>query len=131
VEDGFLGLGFTIQKSGASASVIEFVSCPGFFAYVPYFPRLDDINMISVSGCRQWWEHAGYVRFTTTNTDATYFWIQSPPDRLCDAVLCDTTVVDAIPGGDAQWGGVPRINCVYTWDNVELTTWSKIKTLFR
>jgi hypothetical protein len=133
VPDGFRGVPYGQTTSGAAVIFLSAVACNQFLKSPSTAGEPAAIGFSSTGPCHLWHRHPGYTKYLTTNVDPTYFQIVNNADLAHNYVLdCDynyqtgTTV-----GGQAQWGGTQDIVCEGDPTNVELTTWGKIKGLYR
>jgi hypothetical protein len=134
VENGFLGVAYGLQITGPYQAYLGETGCPGFNRGAG--GAQVSIYFGSTQGCRQWHEHPGYSKvLANTDLGATYFDIINNADVghhkvvNCDTEYDEGTVVAA--NGRAQWGGDQTVTCMGDPTDVELTTWSKIKGLYR
>lgn len=130
---GYVGVGFGIVTSGEAVVFLGWTACPGFLAGPSFAGEPAACLATSAWGCREWWEHLGYLTYVnmSTATGATYFDIvASADDATYDVINCANSYdTNTSIGGGAQWGGTQTVTCSST--PVGETTWGKIKSLFR
>jgi len=133
---GYFGVRYGIVVSGEPVMFIDAEACPGFVMGPSIAGAPAAMQFASLGTCYDWQFHAGYVRWinNSTRTGATYFNIVANADEgdyrvlNCDYVWDETTAL----GHGAQWGGTKNITCCEDGPTaVELTTWGKIKGLYR
>jgi hypothetical protein len=133
---GYKGVECGIETRGEDVTFIGAGTCPGFVMGPSGAGPPAAIAFLSTGPCYDWQFHAGYTIWQnqSTRTGATYFDIVANADYGdyyvldCDYVLDDTTAV----GHGAQWGGTKNIACCENGPTaVEVTTWGKIKGLYR
>lgn len=135
VENGYLGIPYGLVQSGApTQAYLGEVACTGFNRGAGVGPG--SIYFGSTTGCRQWNEHPGYSKvLASADMGATYFDIGPNGDVGHNKVVnCDTAYDEGTTIGTpstAQWGGTQTVVCAGDPTDVELTTWSKIKGLYR
>ena len=132
---GFLGLPFGVVVSGEAMTYVSTNACPGFMKGPSTAGEPAAIVISSTSGCHDWYDHIGYLIYLnmSTRTGASYFDIVASADVGHHKVInCQNTYDEnTVIGGGGQYGGVQTIVC-YGWPtNVEVTTWGKIKGLYR
>jgi hypothetical protein len=131
---GYKGVEYGIETRGEDVTFIGAGNCPGFMMGPGTPPAA--ILFLSTGPCYDWQFHAGYACWLnpSSGTGATYFDIVANADYGdyyvldCDDVLDKTT--ERVHG--AQWGGTKNIACCEAGPTaVELTTWGKVKGLYR
>ena len=125
VPNGFLGLAFGIQASGAGVTFLGTVACPDFLKGPSSAGEPAAIIISSKGECHQWQDHIGYLRYLTMNTCTTWFDVVASADLghhkviNCDIEYDEGTTVAC----RAQWGSEPS--------DVEATTWGGIKAAYK
>ncbi|KPJ60362.1 MAG: hypothetical protein AMJ46_07275 [Latescibacteria bacterium DG_63] len=136
MNEGFLGLSFGIEASGAPVSFTEFVPCPGFAVGPSQAGIPEAIIVSSTTGCRHSREAVGYAKYVRSDNGATYFDIV-PNSELAhsNVINCEVQYEEAAvfrhAGHTAQWGGEQSVSCPYAWPCIETGFWFKILLLFR
>ena len=130
---GYSTVGYSLVQSGEPVSFLSSTACAGFA--VGYGTPPNDISFSATSACHDWYDHPGYLRYFNEfeNTGATYFDIGIyHPESGIKQVNCQGDYdPDPVVGGRAQWGGTKSIVCANDPTAVDLTTWGKIKGLYR
>jgi len=131
---GWVTLSLGIVRTGAPATVLGLGICPGFLQGPGTVPAA--ILFTATTACHDWYDHGAYMKYmATSSTLASFFDITTNAD---DGILLlkNCQAIDEIPpqlviGGRAQWGGTKSITCTTGQTAVDLTTWGKIKGLYR
>ena len=133
VPNGFLGVPYGVAVTGQDVIFMGVYPCPGFCLGPGTTPGSVYFN--SIDGCRQWWEHPGYLAYFTMSStpSATWFDIVSNEDLGHYWVLnCDKEYdINTLIGCSAQWGGPQTIICGDARTAAGETTWGTIKGLYR
>jgi hypothetical protein len=136
MEDGFTGLSFGIEASGASVSLVDFIPCPDFMVGPSLAGIPDAVLVLSAAGCRDSKETIGYFKYLCSDTDATYFNVIPNSDLgHCSIMNCrgkyEETLVINHPENGAQWGGEQTLSCSFAWSCLDTGFWARIFTLVR
>jgi hypothetical protein len=134
---GFIAVYFGMEASGVELpDFISVNACPGWLKAPSTAGEPMATGFASIGGiCRDWTYHPGYVLWNDTwgsvPTNATYFDIVNSADLLHHNISnCLNEYDPTTIGGRAQWGADKTIQCEGS-TAVELTTWGKIKGLYR
>lgn len=133
VPNGFLGIPLGIDYTGPAADFLSATACPGFLMG-PSTAGMPAAMISSSTGeCHTWDHHPLYTRWFDSLGGTDYFDIVASADLGHYKVInCDTEYDEnTLIGGRAQWGGVQDITCGEGETAIELTTWGKIKGLYR
>jgi len=131
---GWVTLSIGIVRTGAPVTVMGLGVCPNFLQGPGTVPAA--ILFTATTACHDWYDHGAYMKYmATSNTAASFFDITTNAD---DGILLlkNCQAIDEIPpqlviGGRAQWGGTKSVICALDPTSVDLTTWGKIKGLYR
>jgi hypothetical protein len=131
---GWVTISCGITRTGATATVLGLSVCPVFLQGPGTVPAA--ILYTATTQCHDWYDHGAYMKYmNTTSTAASYFDITTNAD---DGILLlkNCQAIDEIPpqllvGGRAQWGGTKSVTCAAGETGIDLTTWGKIKGLYR
>ena len=133
---GYLGVRYGILVSGEPVTFSAANACPGFVMGPSVAGPPTAMLFLSTLECCDWQFHAGYACWmnNSTLTGATYFSIVANADagdyrvQDCNGVWDEATAI----GHGAQWGGTQIITCAVAGPTaVELTTWGKVKAIYR
>jgi len=129
---GYVQVSTGITRSGAPATFLGFSACPNFLAG-PSAPPLD-ILFSATTACHDWRDHPCYGKWmSTSSVVASFFDITGNVNNgmITNLINCQLgTEIPAI-GGRGQWGGTQTIECPFGPTAVDVTTWGKIKGLYR
>jgi hypothetical protein len=131
---GFDGVSYGLATSGEWDVDVECVSvtpCTGFGVGPGLCPSA--IVFAASDACHDWWDHPGYVRVGSLNaTPVTFSIVQNSQELALSVINCQGGLdVGRVVGGGAQWGGTKTIVCATDPTSVDLTTWGRIKGLYR
>jgi hypothetical protein len=131
---GWVTLSCGVARTGATANFLGLGICPNFLQGPGVPPAA--VLYTATTQCHDWYDHGGYMKYmATTNVTATYFDITTNADDDI-LLLKDCQGGNDIPpvlgiGGRAQWGGAKSVTCAAGYTTTDLTTWGKIKGLYR
>lgn len=134
---GYLGVPFGVQQVAANLTTfMSWNACPGFLKGPSGAGEPAACLASSFSGCHDWWDHLGYVIYlnmSTKTTDARFNVVASADVAHYKVINCANLYDNNTQiGGGAQWGPTQTIVCPLAGPtSVELTTWGKIKGLYR
>ena len=128
-DGGYMGVRCGIEVLGEPVVFAAASACPGFLVGPSVAGPPAAILFLSTSACHEWQFHAGYTCWMNNSElpDATFFNIVANADagdcRVldCNGVWDEATAI----GHGAQWGGTQIATAV------QLTTWGKVKALYR
>jgi hypothetical protein len=120
---GYAGVAYGVASSGVAVLYLSFMACPGFNQGPGTAPGA--IVAAAFTQCQDWMDHPGYCKYISTeNVGATYFDVVNNAEEGKYVVInCQLAYDVTSIGGRAQWGVDPT--------GVDLSTWGKIKGLYR
>jgi len=131
---GWVTLSCGIANSGAPVTRLGLGVCPNFLQGPGTVPMA--ILFTATTACHDWYDHGAYMKYmSTSSVAATFFDITTNADdgilllKNCQAI--DEMPPQLVIGGRAQWGGTKSVICALDPTSVDLTTWGKIKGLYR
>ena len=130
---GWILVSCGIVRSGAAATFLGMGICPNFLQGPGTPPEA--ILYTATTQCHDWYDHGAYAKWMTTNVLASFFDITTNADDDV-LLLMNCQAGHEVPPqlsiiGGAQWGGTKTIMCPQGPTSVDLTTWGKIKGLYR
>jgi len=129
---GYVTISDGITRTGAAATFLGFTACPNFLAG-PSAPPLD-ILFSATTQCHDWIDHPCYGKWmATSSVAASFFDLTGNVNNTGQHVIinCQIGTENPTVSGRAQWGGAQTVICGEGPTAVDLTTWGKIKGLYR
>ena len=128
---GYDGVSYGILPTGGVVTALAATACPRFGSGTSSVPLA--VLFAADDACHDWYDHPGYVSFLAMDAVATYFTIvANTDDNAIKVINCQGGLdLGLVVAGGAQWGGTKTIVCGTDPTSVDLTTWGKIKGLFR
>jgi hypothetical protein len=134
---GYQGVSYGVLKSGGSGTFASYTPCLDQLMLPGTAPGA--IAQAATTTCHDWYDHPGYCSYYALGVTAAYFTIIANGDEHwikvinCQANYDPDPIIGDPPNvnGQAQWGGTQTILCGTDPTAVEVTTWGKIKGLYR
>jgi hypothetical protein len=130
---GFVGVSYGLNMTGYDVDVtaLAATACTKFGLGPSIVPTA--IVFSADDACHDWWDHPGYVTVQSLTENPVYFTIVANSEELAIKVINCQGGLDLglVIAGGAQWGGSKTLVCGTDPTSVDLTTWGKIKGLYR